>query len=202
MTTAVGFRARGWIGGLALAPIVPFVLVSIPLIPEESWLDVTFDAAAWVVFLAGAALRFWATLYVGGRKDHVVVETGPYSLCRHPLYLGSLLLACATGLFLKSLTFAAGITLAMIGYVALTLPAEERWLSDRLGDGYREYSRRVPRLWPFRSRLVTSPRIEVDVHALWTETRRSSRWLMLPLLGEVIAHLRIQPWWPHLFHLP
>ncbi len=38
-----------------------------------------------MLFLAGAAFRFWATLYLGGRKDAVVVDTGPYSLCRHPL---------------------------------------------------------------------------------------------------------------------
>lgn len=198
----VGFRARGWIGGLTLAPLVPLVLLSVPLVPEESWLDVAFDGVAWLVFLAGATLRFWATLYVGGRKDRVVVDAGPYSLCRHPLYLGSLLLACSTGLFLKSVTFAAGIPLAMLGYVALTLPAEERWLLQHLGEPYTAYCRRVPRFWPFSARFVTPARIDVDLTAVWTEARRSSRWLLLPLLGEILAHLRIEPWWPHIFRLP
>lgn len=199
---SIGFRARGWIGGLALAPLLPFVILSVPVVSEDSWFDPVFDVIAWVVFVAGATFRFWGTLYIGGRKDAIVVDIGPYSLCRHPLYLGSLLLASSAGLFLKSLTFAAGITTAMLAYAALTIPAEERWLTAQFGERYLDYSRRVPRLWPFRSHFGTPSKIEVDVEALWTEFRRSTRWLLLPMFGEVIAHLRVQPWWPRLFQLP
>jgi protein-S-isoprenylcysteine O-methyltransferase Ste14 len=196
------FRWRGAVGVVLLAPAAIVTILASPTVKPDSWLDIAIDALAWVAFLAGAGLRFWATLYIGGRKSDFVVSEGPYSICRHPLYLGSVLLVLSGALFLKSLVFAAALALLATAYFMFTVPAEEEYLSARLGEPYREYCQRVNRLWPSFRHFQTPARITVDVHSLYLEFARASRWLWLPLFGEIIGHLRAEPWWPRLFSVP
>ncbi len=142
------FKWRGAAGVVVLTPAAIVTILATPRVPPDSWLAIGIDAIAWVAFLAGAGLRFWSTLYIGGRKNDVVVCEGPYSLCRHPLYVGSVLLVLSGALFLKSVVFAAALAVLAAAYFIFTVPAEEEYLSARLGEPYRQYCRRVNRLWP------------------------------------------------------
>src|ERR1051326_5514051 len=197
-----GFRWRGWFGAVLLVPAVVITMLSAPPASEASWLDLIADTFGWSLFLAGAALRLWATLYIGARKRQVVVSDGPYSVCRNPLYLGSFLIALSIGLFMESLVCTAAVLVAGAAYAFVTIPAEERVLRYRLGDEYVRYSERVPRFWPRFSQFQTPEVIEVKVKGLKLECARAVRWIWLPLLLEALAYLRVQPWWPHLFSLP
>lgn len=193
------FRWRGAIGVCVLAPAAVVAMLSEPLVPAHAALDLAGNALAWTAFLCGAGLRFWATLFVGGRKNEVVVTDGPYSLCRHPLYLGSILLGLSGALFLKSPVMVAAVAALAAAYGLLTIPAEEAHLIGTLGAPYRDYCRRVNRLWPSFRRFETPPRLTIDVHALYLEAARSARWIWLPLLGEALNHARATTWWPRLF---
>ena len=44
--------------------------------------------------------------------------------------------------------------------------------------------------------------ITVTTAGLWTECRRASRWIWLPLVAALLAYARNQPSWPQWFHLP
>ena len=68
------FRWRGAIGGFILGPVAILTALSTPLVPADSLWQLPLQAAAWSCFVAGAALRFWATLYIGGRKDAVLAN--------------------------------------------------------------------------------------------------------------------------------
>ena len=193
------FRWRGAIGVCVLAPAAVVAMLSEPLVPANSRLDIAFDALAWVAFIGGAGLRFWATLFVGGRKNEVVVTDGPYSLCRHPLYLGSILLSLSGALFLKSPLLAVAVAILAAAYGLLTIPAEEAHLSATLGAPYRDYCTRVNRLWPSFRQFHAPPRVTIDVHALYLEAARASRWVWLPLVGAALSHARAAEWWPRLF---
>ena len=182
-----------------LAPAAVVTSLSEPLVTAGSHLDFACDALAWIAFLCGAGLRFWATLFVGGRKNEVVVTDGPYSICRHPLYLGSILLGLSGALFLKSLLMAVAVAVLGTAYYVLTIPAEEEHLSATIGAPYRDYCERVDRLWPSLRRFQTPPRITIDIHALYLEAARASRWAWLPLLGAALSYARATSWWPQLF---
>jgi protein-S-isoprenylcysteine O-methyltransferase Ste14 len=80
-------------------------------------------------------------------RGHQVIDTGPYAIVRHPVYVGGILLVAGIPLALGSLW-----ALVPAGIGALTLLAriqfEERILCAEL-DGYTEYTRRVRyRLFP------------------------------------------------------
>src|SRR5690348_8154731 len=96
------FRWRGAIGALVLCPAAIVTVFSRSPVAGRPWLHLGALSVGWTTFMAGAALRFWATLYVGGRKEEQLIMEGPYSICRHPLYLGSLLLGASGALFFES----------------------------------------------------------------------------------------------------
>jgi protein-S-isoprenylcysteine O-methyltransferase Ste14 len=173
-----------------------------PRIAEGSWLDIGIDLLAWLCFLAGAGVRLWATLFIGGRKARGVVCEGPYSLCRNPLYVGTFLVVLSQAVFFHSLTFGLLLILPVLVYTQGVVPAEEAYLSQKIGDEYREYCARVPR-WRLQWRGFTSPAtVELDLKGLLVECRRIAGWMAVPLLAEAACLLRMQPWWPHLFNLP
>ena len=123
-------------------------------------------------------------------------------MCRNPLYLGSFLLAASVALFLKSPTSLVAVVLAGVGYAAFTIPAEEQYLSRQFGDVYRAYCRQTPRFLPRPRAFRTSKVVQVHLGALHRECWKALGWIMVPVLTEVIAHLRIEPWWPRLLRLP
>ena len=73
------------------------------------------------------------------------VASGVYRRVRHPLYFFSLVFLWLNPVMTaNSLTFNAGVTL----YFWIGSVFEERKLVLEFGDAYREYQRRVPRLFP------------------------------------------------------
>lgn len=66
--------------------------------------------------------------------------TGPYTLVRHPVYLGWVVMVTATpDMTMNRLAFSA----ISILYLAAAVPFEERSLEAAFGDSYREYRRKV-----------------------------------------------------------
>ncbi|HPF98680.1 MAG TPA: isoprenylcysteine carboxylmethyltransferase family protein [Kiritimatiellia bacterium] len=113
---------------------------------------VQFDLRAFVagglVLLLGLAIHFYAKGCLIRKK--VVTTVGPYRWVRHPFYLGNLVVD--TGLCIMSgsaLLFLVYFIIFLIGYTA-TMRDEERILTEIHGDAYREYAKRVPRLFPVR----------------------------------------------------
>lgn len=149
-----------------------FVLAAVPVL----WgVPIWHGAAGAVLTTAGifcvfAAVlgRFWSILYIGGRKDAEVMQDGPYSVARHPLYLFSTLGVVGFGLLLQSVTLALlmGGTVGLVLW--LTARHEERSLTRSFGAAYADYARRVPRMLPRPALFATPRRISVDTDTLRT----------------------------------
>ena len=155
------------------------------------------------MFLIGGAIRWWSTLYIGGRKTADLISEGPYSLCRNPLYLGTFLMVVSVAIFMQSLTFSAGLILASWIYLSTTIPVEERRLRERFGSKFDTYCEEVPRLFPRFSGFQECLRpLKCGLNGLMSEGIRTARWIWLPLICSVVVQLRSEPNWPHLFKLP
>jgi protein-S-isoprenylcysteine O-methyltransferase Ste14 len=110
-----------------------------------------------VVTLLGLSLTWLARIHLGRfwssaitRKErHRLVDTGPYTFVRHPIYTGIITALVATAAIEATLAALVGATLICSG-LWLKARAEERFLMVELGpDDYKSYCRRVPMLIPF-----------------------------------------------------
>lgn len=94
----------------------------------------------------GEAIRIWASGHI--HKMAKVTTTGPYALCRHPLYLGHAVIT------LGFLIGAGNLWLIPIGLAVFlliflpTMEREETHLTELFGDEYRHYMQAVPRFVP------------------------------------------------------
>ena len=61
------FIKKYWVGILIIAPFAVLALLSYPASGNGSWGDFRFDILGWLFFVAGGTMRWWATLYIGGR---------------------------------------------------------------------------------------------------------------------------------------
>jgi hypothetical protein len=96
--------------------------------------------------LAGAIIR---TLAAGTiKKNEVLTDTGPYGICRNPLYLGSFLISA--GLVIASRNIF--ILLYFIVFFPLAyIPAilgEEGFLAGKFGESYFAYKKKTPAFLP------------------------------------------------------
>src|SRR6476620_4215864 len=77
--------------------------------------------------------RAWCSLYIGGRKKAQIVDRGPYSISRNPLYVFSFVGAFGMGAQTGSVTIAVLFLLIAVGVFYLTVRQEEGWLSATFG---------------------------------------------------------------------
>ena len=110
--------------------------------------------AAIVFVVLGAWLRVWGASYVGAsvvnsRSMHgeAMLADGPYRRTRNPLYLGTILHIIGLAILMPPSGAIFCVALIWILNVRLAF-AEEPFLTERFGEAYVEYRRRVPRFLP------------------------------------------------------
>ncbi len=122
---------------------------------------------AGLALIACAALgRIWTSAFIAGFKDTSLVQEGPYSALRHPLYALSLLAMLGTGLATRSIA----ITLILMAFVAIYLHSarrEDAFLARAHGKAHAGYGHRLRAFWPdFREYRVPES-IEVRPRVFW-----------------------------------
>lgn len=102
-----------------------------------------------VSFIAlGLAWRSWAAGTLN--KGLSLAVAGPYSLCRHPLYLGSaLMMAGFCHLICRPSHYVPVLGMLLCIYIC-TMAQEETRLSQRYGSAWNGYAASTPRLFPWR----------------------------------------------------
>ena len=136
----------------------------LPLIYSAStWLDfANYSLPAWVGWLgvaliAGALFVFWRAHADLGlnwspsleiREKHELITKGIYGVIRHPMYASQWLWVIAQPLLLQN--WIAGLVnlLIFIPFYLLRVQAEEKMMTDKFGDQYREYMKRTGGVLP------------------------------------------------------
>ncbi len=158
---------------LRIATLRLTFVVMLPLIvfTHSGWSDIHWlyeisELLGTVLVFIGVFGRFWSILYIGGRKNRQVMDDGPYSMCRHPLYLFSTIAVVGFGLLLGSLVMTAligGLTFLILRRTAIR---EERYLRSVFGAAYDDYAARVPRIIPNPRLFRTASDVTFSVQQL------------------------------------
>lgn len=190
--------------GVLLVAILAVVALAV-FSATTQWPDAVRDGFRIVgLVLIGMAIvgRAWCSLYIGGRKTAEVVDRGPYSVTRNPLYVFSFVGALGMGLQTGSLVLTGLFVSAAIGVFYATVKREEAWLGAAFGETYAAYRRRTPRFWPRFSawRDVDTLEIRPD-RFLMTLADGSALLLAVPLFAAV-AWLQSTGWVNAVISLP
>ena len=174
---------------LSVLPLGALLLCVAPLLREGSFGE---EAIEWVgyAFIVLAVLgRTWCTLYIGGRKKSEVVDTGPYSLSRNPLYVFSVLGALGMGMASGSATL--GVAFAVFAFVVfdLVVRREETYLAERHGEDYQGYLRTTPRWVSFAATWRDVQSLEVRPRLVLRTFRDACLMLVAMPLFEAIGKL-------------
>jgi protein-S-isoprenylcysteine O-methyltransferase Ste14 len=164
----------------------------------RTWLHVPAVAAAMVLaqpsvatlawglplVVLGLLVRTWALGHIC--KDEKLCVDGPYSLVRHPLYLGNLIVLAGLLVVAWSPVMAVAATVAAALNYRAVLGEEERGLEARFGDEWREYVARTPGMVPRLRRPTGGFSLK---HAVFNKAELS--WLAV---AAVTVLLMLKPW--------
>lgn len=152
----MGTKRRDWKWLIPLISTVPVIFITTYIsghhlirrfnLPFNSLTDIVGA----VLLLSGFFLAIWARITLGRFwsgsvafiEGQPIVKNGPYSIVRHPIYTGVILMLW--GSFLLE-PFGFVLLNAVFGTILLACKAmlEERLLERHLGDKYRNYKREV-----------------------------------------------------------
>lgn len=98
------------------------------------------------VLLGTGALLVGASVFTLMRKGTAnLVEGGVYSIVRHPMYVGGMVMFASHFFFGQSIPM--GISSALAVYCCyLLIQSEDQQISEKFGDQYRSYARKVPKM--------------------------------------------------------
>lgn len=132
--------------------VAAVLLIAMLLVSESVWLQGSLyskmlPVLGFTLVVLCVLGRIWSSIYIVGHKNEEVIMTGPYSLCRHPLYFFTLLGAAGVGLESGSLLFTVLLLLVFLVCYPFVILNEEEKLRTKFGPTYVEYCRKVPRFW-------------------------------------------------------
>jgi protein-S-isoprenylcysteine O-methyltransferase Ste14 len=144
--------AAGLIGLISLNPLSSKLALNSHLWQTTTALGVLTDC----IVLAGFAFTVWARITLGRnwsgdvafKQDHELIESGPYSLVRHPIYTGLILMALGTAInYGQAIGFVLFVVLCIGAW--LKFRQEEQLMIKHFPEDYAEYKQRVHALIPF-----------------------------------------------------
>jgi protein-S-isoprenylcysteine O-methyltransferase Ste14 len=116
------------------------------------------DVVRWAglaITLAGLAFTVWARIHlgkfwsarVGLKENHELIQSGPYTWVRHPIYSG--ILVAVMGSVVVAGDYRAVLALVLV-WIALMMKAkrEEKLLSEQFGEAFVAYRQRTGALVP------------------------------------------------------
>lgn len=104
----------------------------------------------------GAGIALWSRMLLGKnwslavqqKENHELIKNGPYSLVRHPIYSGLLLLFCGHALIVGDYRAILAVVIVFVSFW-LKLKKEEVVLTKTFGTHYSQYRQKTKALIPF-----------------------------------------------------
>ena len=138
--------------------------------------------------------RIWCSLFIAGHKDEVLVTTGPYARCRHPLYSFSVLGALGLGLTSRSALLCLLVVVLMAALLVYAASCEEQFLADAFPEEFAAYLLATPNKWIPKSGPAALPAVlDVRPAVFWKAFLDAGSFFLLWVLVALAAEYRVFP---------
>ncbi|MBX9845803.1 MAG: isoprenylcysteine carboxylmethyltransferase family protein [Xanthobacteraceae bacterium] len=170
--------------------------------PEGYAVHETIEWSGIAMIAVCIAGRTWCSLYIGGRKDRDLVRVGPYSLCRNPLYVFSIVGAMGVGAQHGCFTAAvsAGLAAALVFFPVVL--SEERSLRAAFGREYSDYAQKVPRFVMDFGNWQDLPTVQIRPAKVLMTFADGCAFLIAIPAAQLAEHLQNSGMLPVLVRLP
>lgn len=184
-------RLGGWLFKYRTSIPLPIV-AALLLIPARASATSLSTSVAWLgvpTVALGEAVRLWAVHHIGvisrTRSDRLgpLIDTGPFSLVRNPLYLGNILLWAGFAVIAHLFWLAPVVAVLLALEYHAIVRWEERLLESRIGAPYRAYTARVPRWLPRLGAPLAAPS---GGAFSWVETFYSERGTLIAIAAGYV----------------
>ncbi len=116
--------------------------------PQTGIAREVFFVAGMLLACVGAFGRIWSNLFISGYKSRFLIQTGPYSICRNPLYFFSSIGMVGIGLTTETLSIPCLLIAFFAAYYPMIIGREERRLAQRHPEEFPLYCASTPAFWP------------------------------------------------------
>lgn len=166
-------RYRTRVGAVLALCTIAMLLFVHPRWVDDPTVGFILDTLGLALVIGGVLWRLWCILYIGGRKSTMLQSTGPYSLVRHPLYVGSLLLGLGLAALAQNPLLLFWVLLYFWVQYSVTIRHEEAALAQLFGEAHADYVRRVPCFIPRFAQFDPTPPESINLGSLRNELRYS-----------------------------
>lgn len=135
--------------------------------------------------------RIWTSSFIAGHKDEVLVTTGPYARCRHPLYACSLLGALGLGLTTRSPLLCGILVVLIAALVVYAASCEEQFLADSFPEEFQAYVAATPNKWWPGAAAKVPEHVDVLPSVFWKSFLDAGSFFALWLLVAIAAEYRL-----------
>jgi protein-S-isoprenylcysteine O-methyltransferase Ste14 len=94
----------------------------------------------------GEAIRIWASGHI--EKTKKLATGGPYAHARHPLYVGSVLLALGVGVASASVWVVLAVAVYFLAFFPSVMREESNFLAKKFPEEFAAWAAAVPSFWP------------------------------------------------------
>lgn len=173
-----------------VAPLWAAILLATQAEGFETYIYELIELSGFFLIFVAVLGRLWCTLYIGGRKDAVLCQSGPYSMCRNPLYLFSFIGVIGVCLAAQNPMLTLITAAIFLAYYLIVIRKEEERLESIFGAAFTDYRRRVPSFLPRLRGLESEEMVEVKVR-VFTRALGDVMWFLMAIIFiEVIEDLR------------
>lgn len=185
--------------GVLFVCLLPFISSTWP---SRSAMHLSIEWIGLAFILAAILGRCWCILYLGGHKGATLIQQGPYSVSRNPLYLFSMM--AVTGIGAQSGSIVLGPILALFVYAVFNnvIDEEERLLRKVFGSEFDDYCSRVPRFGPRLKYWKADDSLLISMSGLGNTMRDALPYFLALPLFELIELGQRSGWVPVLIRLP
>ena len=185
---------------------VVFIIIFL-LISTHSWAknSLIYLLMKWVgfIFVVTATLgRLWCSIYISGYKEDVVINQGPYSMVRNPLYLFSFIGAMGLGLASANIIVILIIFVLFTFFYPSVVSSEEKILLERHGNVFSDYINSTPKWFPKFSNFKRPKKYLVQIKQFESSIISSMWFLWFFLIFHIIELLHETNVLPTIIRIP
>ena len=178
---------------LAICLLFLLVITQDPVLLQAKW-NILMGFLGLILVSIAAFGRVWSSLFIGGRKNKELIQSGPYSMLRHPLYMFSAIAMIGLGLASCNSLVLICLLLGFVIYYPGVMLTEEEKLYKKHAEEFNTYYRKVPRFVP-NFFIYQQPEHVVVSVAMFNKAILDNIWF---ILGFILIRSIV---WLHFFQL-